>query len=215
MAPSGMARAPISRCSPPTRPRWKCACSIAAGQRELERIALPEYTDQIWHGYIPDVASRRGLWSSGPRALRARGRPSLQSQQAAARPLCPRPTSASSNGPRSASATRIGAAGEDLSFDERDSAPFVPKCVVVDPNFDWKGQPRIARGAVGPDDHLRGHVKGFTKLHPAVPEQQRGTYAGLGTQGGRRLRQVAGRDLHRAAADPHLHQRQPSARAEA
>jgi glycogen operon protein len=74
----------------------------------------------------------------------------------------------------------IGAEGDDLSFDERDSAPFMPKCVVVDPNFDWHGQPR-SRGI--PWDRTivyETHVRGFTKLHPAVPEKERGTYKGLG-----------------------------------
>ncbi len=76
----------------------------------------------------------------------------------------------------------IGAEGDDLTFDERDSAPFVPKCVVVDPNFDWKGQPR-SRGI--PWDRTivyEAHVRGFTKRHPAVPEKLRGTYKGLGTR---------------------------------
>src|ERR1700749_1921386 len=72
--------------------------------------------------------------------------------------------------------------GDDLTFDERDSAPFVPKCVVVDPDFDWKGTP--GRSAVPWDRTIvyEAHVKGFTKLHPAVPEKLRGTYAGLGTK---------------------------------
>ena len=71
---------------------------------------------------------------------------------------------------------------DDLTFDERDSAPFMPKCVVVDPNFDWKGEPN--RQSV-PWDHTilyETHVKGFTKLHPKVPKTLRGTYAGLGAR---------------------------------
>jgi glycogen operon protein len=73
----------------------------------------------------------------------------------------------------------IGAKGDDLSFDERDSAPFVPKCVVVDPNFDWQRQPR-SRGVSWDQTIIyEAHVRGFTKLHPAVPPKQRGTYRGL------------------------------------
>ena len=71
---------------------------------------------------------------------------------------------------------------DDLTFDERDSAPFMPKCVVVDPNFDWKGEPSHQ---FVPWDHTilyETHVKGFTKRHPKVPEKLRGTYAGLGTR---------------------------------
>ena len=72
--------------------------------------------------------------------------------------------------------------GNDMTFDERDSAPFVPKCVVVDPAFEWKGEP--GRNRV-PWDRIvlyETHVRRFTKLHPAVPEHLRGTYAGLGTK---------------------------------
>jgi len=67
----------------------------------------------------------------------------------------------------------IGSPDADLSFDERDSAPFVPKCVVVDPSFDWRGQPR-SRGI--PWDRTivyEMHVKGFTQLHPGVGVKQR------------------------------------------
>ena len=72
--------------------------------------------------------------------------------------------------------------GDDLTFDERDSARFMPKCVVVDPGFDWTGEP--ARRAVHWDRTIvyETHLRGFTKLHPAVPEQLRGTYAGLGSK---------------------------------
>ena len=58
----------------------------------------------------------------------------------------------------------------------------MPKCVVVDPDFDWKGEP--ARRAV-PWDHTviyELHVRGYTKLHPKVPEEWRGTYEGLSTE---------------------------------
>ena len=96
--------------------------------------------------------------------------------------------------------------GDDLTFDERDSAPFMPKCVVVDPDFDWKGEPgRSAVPGITPIVY-ETHVKGFTKQHPDVPEKLRGTYAGLGQQAGGRLHQVARRHVGRAAADPYLHQ---------
>ena len=81
------------------------------------------------------------------------------------------------------SATRIGAEGDDLTFDERDSAPFVPKSVVVDPNFDWQGEYR--RRSV-PWDHTivyETHVKGFTKLQSrGRRESARDFYAGLGSK---------------------------------
>jgi glycogen operon protein len=72
--------------------------------------------------------------------------------------------------------------GDDLTFDERDSAPFVPKCVIVDPDFDWKGEPE--RRAIPWERTIvyETHVKGLTKRHPGVAEKLRGTYAGLGSK---------------------------------
>jgi pullulanase/glycogen debranching enzyme len=70
--------------------------------------------------------------------------------------------------------------GDDTTFDERDSAPFVPKNVIVDPGFDWRGEPGRQRV---PWEHTviyEAHVKGFTRRHPKVPENLRGTYAGFG-----------------------------------
>ena len=72
--------------------------------------------------------------------------------------------------------------GDDLTFDERDSAPFMPKCVIVDPGFDWEGE--AGRQIVPWDQTIvyEVHVKGFTKKHPGVPETLRGTYAGFASQ---------------------------------
>src|SRR6202000_1315594 len=71
--------------------------------------------------------------------------------------------------------------GDDSTFDERDSAPFMPKCVVVDPDFDWQAE--AARQNVHWDETIvyETHVKGFSKKHPGVPEHLRGTYAGFGS----------------------------------
>jgi glycogen operon protein len=69
----------------------------------------------------------------------------------------------------------------DLEMDDEDSAPAIPKSVVVDPGFDWEGDRR-------PDLPwsetviYETHVKGFTKLHPDVREDLRGTYAGLASE---------------------------------
>ena len=69
--------------------------------------------------------------------------------------------------------------GDDLTFDERDSAPFMPKCVVVDPNFDWHGEPDRCTVPWDRTVIYETHVRGFTKLHPAVEEELRGTYKGI------------------------------------
>ena len=76
----------------------------------------------------------------------------------------------------------IGVDGDDLTLDERDSAPFVPKSVVVDPNFDWRGEYRRRNVPWDRTIIYETHVKGFTKLHPEVDERLRGFYAGLGSK---------------------------------
>ena len=74
----------------------------------------------------------------------------------------------------------IGAPDDDLSFDERDSAPFVPKAVVVDSGFDWVKHtaPRVPWHRT---IFYETHVRGYTRQHPAVAERHRGTFAGLAT----------------------------------
>lgn len=72
----------------------------------------------------------------------------------------------------------IGHPEQDLSFSEVDSAPFLPKCVVVNPDFDWGGvkQPRIPFHKT---IIYEVHVRGFTQLLHDIPEELRGTYAGI------------------------------------
>jgi isoamylase len=151
------------------------------GVKELERIALPEYTDQFWHGYIPDVhpSAVYGLRVHGPYEPTAGHR--FNPNKLLLDPYARAHIGTLEWAPECFGYT-IGAEGDDLTFDERDSARFMPKCVVVDPNFDWKGQP--GRQSVPWDQTIiyETHVRGFTKQHPAVPDNQRGTFAGLGTK---------------------------------
>jgi glycogen operon protein len=149
------------------------------GQRELERLTLPEYTDGFWHGFVPGVrpGDVYGMRVHGPYNPEAGHR--FNPNKLVLDPYARAHIGALKWASECFGYT-IGAEGDDLSFDERDSAPFMPKCVVVDPNFDWHGQPR-SRGI--PWDRTivyETHVRGFTKLHPAVPEKERGTYKGLG-----------------------------------
>ncbi len=73
------------------------------------------------------------------------------------------------------------ASGDPLKMDTQDSASGVPKSVVIEDSFDWSGDCKPETPL--PDSVIyEVHVKGFSKLNPAVPEQQRGTYAGLAHQ---------------------------------
>jgi isoamylase len=75
----------------------------------------------------------------------------------------------------------VGDPSGDLSFDDRDSAPFAPIGTVTDPGFDWSGERRPSHQA-----HeiliYEAHVRGMTHLHPDVPAHLRGTYAGMASE---------------------------------
>jgi isoamylase len=148
------------------------------GERELERIVLPEYTNQIWHGYLPDVgpATVYGYRVHGPYE------PEL-GQRFNPNKLLLDPYACGHTGDLVWNPALFGFQMEtmdDLTFDKRDSAPFMPKCVVVDPSFEWseaRSQKRIPW-----DDTIiyEMHLRGFTKQFPKMKENLRGTYAGLG-----------------------------------
>jgi isoamylase len=153
----------------------------ADGSQELERIALPEYTDEVWHVYV------KHLKPGAVYAYRVHGpyEPAL-GHRFNANKLLLDPYARAHVGELEWSAELFGYPMEqgedddaDLRFDERDSAAFMPKCIVVDSDFAWTeaGRPRV------PWEQTiiyETHVRGFTKRHPAVPEALRGTFAGLG-----------------------------------
>jgi isoamylase len=152
------------------------------GEQELERIELPEYTNQIWHGYLPDVRPGvvYGYRVQGPYEPEAGHRFNPNK-------LLLDPYAVAHRGELKWDPAVFGyqmESGDDTTFDERDSAPFMPKCVVVDPNFDWHGQSVLSEVRVPFDDTIiyELHVKGFTKLFPGMPDHLRGTYAGLGEE---------------------------------
>ena len=72
----------------------------------------------------------------------------------------------------------IDSPDQDLSFSELDSAPYVPKSVVTEENFDWQGD---IRPNISFEDTIiyELHTKGYTKLFPDIKDQQRGKFAGL------------------------------------
>ncbi|MGH7035203.1 MAG: glycogen debranching protein GlgX, partial [Stellaceae bacterium] len=150
------------------------------GEREVARVELPEYNNQIFHGYLPEVAPGTfyGCRVYGPYEPEAGHR--FNPHKLLLDPYARAHAGALRWNP-AVFGYRMESA-DDRTFDERDSAPFMPKCVVVDANFDWRGEPN--RQFV-PWEHTilyETHVRGFTRLHPKLPETLRGTYAGLGTQ---------------------------------
>src|SRR5215207_4642913 len=144
-----------------------------------ERVEVCDRTAFNWHVYLPDVrpGQHYGYRVHGPfdplRGLRFNPHKLLIDPYARAID----------------GAVRWGAAnvlpypptGEedaDLHLDDTDSAPAIPKSVVVDQYFDWEGDRPLRRRW---DDTViyEVHVKGFTRRLPSIPEHLRGTYAGL------------------------------------
>ena len=148
------------------------------GKVEQERIELPEYTDQVFHGRVPDLGPAQvyGYRVHGPYAPEAGHR--FNPNKLLLDPYARAHTGELEWNPACFGYT-IGAEGDDLTFDERDSARFMPKCVVVDPGFDWQGEPNRHPVAWDRTVVYETHVRGFTKLHPAVPSKHRGTFTGL------------------------------------
>ncbi len=147
-------------------------------EKEIDRVALPEFTDEVWHGYLPDVHP------GAPYGYRVYG-PYEPGEGHRFNPnkLLLDPYATAHVGRLEWNPALFGynmESGDDLSFDERDSAPFLPKCTVVDPRFNWSG-PRPPKTLPWDNTILYElHVRGYTKQHPAIPDTVRGTYAGLG-----------------------------------
>ena len=151
-----------------------------AGIQEVRRVELPEYTDEIWHGYLPDVGPGTvyAYRVYGPYEPEAGHR--FNPNKLLLDPYAKAHIGQIKWGPELFGYT-LGAEGDDLTFDERDSAPLMPKCVVIDPAFTWSRD----RKPMVPWDRTiiyELHVKGYTKLHSVVPENMRGSFAGLARQ---------------------------------
>jgi len=146
------------------------------GLREIERIELPEYTDEVWHGFLPDA--RPGTIY----AYRVHGAYEPQhGHRFNPNKLLLDPYAKAIVGDLKWDPAVFGykmESGDDTTFDERDSAAFMPKCRVIDPAFTW-GEDRPPRTPWEQTIVYETHVRGYTKLHPDVPEEFRGTFRGL------------------------------------
>ncbi|MCX4983587.1 glycogen debranching protein GlgX [Streptomyces sp. NBC_00572] len=144
------------------------------------RLPLTELTHEIWHGFVPGIGAGQrygyrvhGRWDPW---TGARWNPAKLLLDPYARAvdgdftLPPEVYGHVRDWPQQHVA--------DTVRDERDSAPYVPKGVVVQDDDDWSDD-RRPKTPWQDSVIYELHVKGFTKLHPGVPEQLRGTYAGL------------------------------------
>jgi isoamylase len=157
-----------------------CLFDTPEDARESALLRMPERTDLVWHAYLPDVQPGQvyGYRVHGP------------SEPAAGHRFNPAKIVLDPYAKAIARTVewgdemfgyRIGDPAEDLSTDERDNAALAPLAAVVDPAFTW-GDDSPPRTPWHETVIYELHVRGFTRLHPDVPEELRGTYAGLATE---------------------------------
>jgi glycogen operon protein len=157
-----------------------CLFDSPDAEKESVRVRFAEYTDHVWHAYLPEVLPGQlyGYRVSGPYE------PQLGHRFNANKILLDPYAKGIGRNLRWADGVfgyRVGDPESDLSFDDRDSAAFAPLATVIDPAFTW-GNDRPPRTPWHKTILYELHVKGFTHLHPALPERLRGTYAGLASE---------------------------------
>jgi isoamylase len=154
-----------------------CLFNEPASKTERERIPLKEVTGHVWHCYLSSIGPGQvyGYRFHGPyepqNGLRFNPTKLLIDPYATA-------ITGKVNWEAPVFSYQIGHKDADLSLDEQDDAWGMPKCVITDPSFDWQGD-RPPRVPWNRTIIYEVHVKGFTARHPSVPEEKRGTYAGL------------------------------------
>ncbi len=147
------------------------------GRREIARLPLPGYDEEVWHGYLPDADPGLvyGYRAHGPydpgRGHRFNPAKLLLDPYAKSVIGSVRWTDA-------VFGYRVNSAHQDLSMDRRDSASAMPKAVVVDDHFSW-GDDKRPQTPWSETVLYEAHVRGMTKLFDQLPVPQRGTLAGL------------------------------------
>jgi len=148
-----------------------------SGHYEQARIVLPEYTDEVWHCYLPEVRPDQlyGYRVYGPYdpAAGHRFNPNKLLIDPYAKALVGQVRWSDV-----VFGYRVGSPRDDLAFDRRDSARHVPKCRVIETAFTWNDD-RQPHTSWEETIILEMHVRGFTIKHPAVEMHDRGTFAAL------------------------------------
>jgi isoamylase len=154
-----------------------CLFQSENDKKEYIKIKIEEVTHHIWHVYVPDLKPGQfyGYRVYGPYEPEKghRFNPNKLLSDPYAKAL-----SGVLNWDRALFGYELENEQEDLSFNASDSAPFMPKSIVIDSQFDWEGD---TRPDIPYHDSIiyEAHVKGLTMMHKEVPEEIRGTYAAV------------------------------------
>jgi glycogen operon protein len=154
-----------------------CLFKTIEDETEWKRVIMPERTSSIWHVYIPKLKPGQlyGYRVYGPYepGNGHRFNPSKLLIDPYAKAIA-----GTIEWNDALFGYQIGHPDADISYSETDSAPFIPRSVVIDRSFDWEGE-RPLDIPYHKSIIYETHVKGFTQLHPEIPEHLRGTYAGM------------------------------------
>lgn len=154
-----------------------CLFNSPTDEVERTKIKLMERSHQIWHVYVPGIKPGQlyGYRVHGPYDPQNghRFNPSKLLIDPYAKAIA-----GTINWNDALFGYSIGSPDEDLSTNDVDSAPFIPKCVVIDSSFDWEGDKPLDI-PYHQTIIYEAHVKGFTKLNPEIPEDIRGTYSAI------------------------------------
>ncbi|MBF0142353.1 MAG: glycogen debranching protein GlgX [Magnetococcales bacterium] len=148
------------------------------GTKETHRLTLPEYTHSVWHCYLPDVRPGQiyGYRVYGPYDPKRGHR--FNHHKLLLDPYTKSLVGSVRWNPALFGYRIEDTKDRDLTFDSRDSAPYVPKSRVVDTAFNWGNDRRPDRPWQDTVIY-EAHVRGFTQLCPKVPPDRRGTFAGF------------------------------------
>jgi isoamylase len=154
-----------------------CLFNSPDDAKECERIPVTERRDLIWHCYLPDIRPGQlyGYRVSGPYEPAHGHR--FNVNKVVLDPYA-KGIGRDVRWCDEMWGYKIGDPEKDLSFDDRDNAHAAALAVVIDPAFTW-GDDRPPQRPWHETIIYEVHVKGFTQLNPEVPEELRGTYAGL------------------------------------
>ena len=147
--------------------------------RETCRVTLPEFTNEIWHGYVPGIGPGTvyGYRVHGP--FEPENGYRFNPHKLLLDPYARAHRGRIRLGPACFGYDR-NAKNADLSFDTADSAPFMAKCLVTPPPPDRAHNPP---GIPWNNTIIyEAHMAGFTRAHPDIDPALRGTYAGMGTR---------------------------------
>lgn len=188
-----------------------CLFTHEQQDQEIQRIRMEERTDQVWHCYLPEARPGQlyGYRVHGPYDPQAghRFNPSKLLIDPYAKAL-----TGVVKWSDAMFGYRIGDPAGDLSYDDRNNAGNMPKCVVIDQAFTW-GEDKLLNTPWSKTVIYEVHVKGATMRHPDVPEHLHGTYAGLASPAMIEYLQALGvtavelLPIHHFVNDKHLHEK--------